>query len=83
MRHLRCQAVILEGRHETDDRLRGPRGDGGDVGVAGGRVVGIRVDAASPADDLAAIDGTLEGNTRNAERFEVPCPHDPVSLHVP
>ena len=46
-------------------------------------MVGRRVDAASPADDLAAIDSTLEGNARNAERFEVPCPHDSIPLHVP
>jgi hypothetical protein len=83
MRNLRCQAVILEGRHEADDGLRGTSSDGGDVGVAGGRVVGRRVYATSPADDLAAIDGTLKGNSGNAECFEVPCPHDPVSLHVP
>jgi hypothetical protein len=51
--------------------------------VAGGGVAGRCVDAASPADDLAAIDSTLEGNAGNAERFEVPGPHDPISLHVP
>jgi hypothetical protein len=32
---------------------------------------------------LAAINSTLEGDAGNADRFEIPCPHDPISLHVP
>ena len=83
MRHLRGRTVILEGRHEADDRFRGSRGDGGDVGMAGGRMVGLRVDATGPTDDVSAIDGTLEGNTRNTERLEIPRAHDPVTLKVP
>jgi hypothetical protein len=75
--------VILESRYKTDDHLRGSRGDGGDVGVAGGGVVGLHVDAARPANHLAAINSTLEGDAGNADRFEIPWPHDPISLHVP
>jgi len=82
MRHLRRQAVILESRHEADDCLRGSRGYGSDVGVAGRRMVGPHVDAACPTDDVAAIDRTLEGNTRNAERLELPRAHNAVPLKV-
>jgi hypothetical protein len=46
-------------------------------------VIRLHVDAAGPTDDLAAIDGTLEGNTRNTKRLKVPRTHDPVSLKIP
>ena len=85
MQRLDCDvsAVIFECRHEADDRLRGSSADCCNVGVAGGSVVGLHVDAAGPAYNLAAIDSPLESNAGNTERLKVSCSHDPVPLHVP
>lgn len=75
--------MVFEGRHEADDCLRGSGPDSSNVGVAGGRVIRLHVEAASPAPDLAAVDRPLEGDTRHTERFKIACSHEPVPLEVP
>jgi len=80
MGNLCRQAVVFEGRHEADDRLWGSGSDSSEVGVTGGCVIRLDVDAANSAYDLAAVDRPLEGDTRHTERFKVACSHDPVPL---
>ena len=60
--------MLFEGRHEADDCLWGSGPDSSNVGVAGGRVIRLHVEAASRAHDLAAVDRPLEGDTRHTER---------------
>lgn|GEM_PF-2720259 len=82
MWHLSRQPIVFERRHEADNSLRGLGRDDCDIGVAGRRVVRHRVDAASPANDLAAVYPSLEDDTWHTERFEVACSYDPVPLEV-
>ncbi len=83
MGNLCRQTVVLEGRHKAHDCLWGSGPDGSDVGVAGGRVIRLHVDAASSAYDLAAVDRPLEGDAWNAERSKVACSQDALPLQVP
>ena len=75
--------MVFKGRHEADDSLRGSGSDGRDVGMAGGRVVRLYVDATGPANDLAAVKRTLQRDARHPELFEFASSHEPVPLHVP
>jgi len=70
--------VVFEGRHEADNSLRGSGRDDCDGRVAGGRVVGRDVDAASSANNLAAVHRPLEDDTRHTKRFKVTCSYEPV-----
>ena len=78
MGHLHRQAMVFEGRHKAHNRLRDSGNNGGYVRVAGGRVVGRNVDAASSANDLAAVHRPLEDDTRHTKRFKVTCSYEPV-----
>jgi len=78
MGHLHRQAMIFEGRHKAHNSLRGSGRDDCDVRVAGGRVVVRNVDAASSANDLAAVHRPLEDDTRHTKRFKVTCSYEPV-----
>lgn len=48
--------MVFEGRHEADDCLWGSSPDSSNVGMAGDCVIRLHLDAASPANDLAAVD---------------------------
>ena len=75
-------AVVLEGRQEANDSLWCSGTDNSEVGVAGSRVIRQHINPASTASNLAAVDRSLECNTRHTKRLKIARSHDLVLLQV-